>query len=287
MPLRALFLIVLLMLCGCRSVFFGAVNARQPAHDVVARKNLVYDAGHALALDVYTPPHADHAPVVVYFYGGSWMEGKRQWFRWMGEALAAQGVVAMIVDVRLWPRARMDGFLGDGARAVRWARDHAPAFGGDSYHLFVMGHSSGGQIAAMLAMDKQWLGAVGMKPRDLAGFIGVAGTYDFIPFDESEFYDMFGHTAAEQARSQPINFVDGDEPPALVLQGEKDTIVYPKEAYSLQARYQKAGEPLYLRLYPRVGHEGLLFAFGPMKAKASVLADTMAFIHQYAPAVSR
>ena len=286
MPIRVLVVLSLLLLGGCRTVFFGAVNARQPDTGVVAHKDMVYDAPHHLALDVYTPTHPAHAPVVVYFYGGSWMHGKRQWFRWMGEALAAQGVVAMIADVRLWPVTRMDGFLRDGAEAVRWAHDHAARFGGDPDHLFVMGHSSGGQIAAMLAMDKQWLGAVDMKPRDLAGFIGVAGTYDFIPFDERAFYEMFGHSTHEQARSQPINFVDGDEPPALILQGARDTIVYPKEAYSLQARYVAQGEPVELRLYPNVGHEGLLFSFGPLKARTTALADTMAFIHHYSSVAS-
>lgn len=269
------------LLAGCQAAFFGAVNLRQPQGELVSHRDLPFDPVHGLALDVYAPAHADHAPVVVYFHGGSWMTGKRQWFRWMGEALAAQGVVAIVPDVRPWPVARMDGFLSDGAEAVRWARDHAGEFGGDPSRLFVMGHSSGGQIAAMLAMDKQWLGAVGMKPRDLAGFIGVAGTYDFIPFDEPEFAEMFGHDAAEQARSQPINFVDGDEPPALLLQGETDTVVYPSEAISLEGRYRAMGEAVELKLYPKVGHEGLLFAFGPLKGKAPVVADTMAFIRRY------
>jgi acetyl esterase/lipase len=281
MTARAALLLLLLFLAGCQGAFFGTMNLRQPSGGVVAHRNITYDAASALELDVYSPPHADHAPVVVYFYGGSWMSGKRQWFRWMGEALAAQGVVAIVADVRLWPRTRLDGFLHDGAEAVRWARDHAGEFGGDPSHLFVMGHSSGGQIAAMLAMDRQWLAAVGMKPRDLAGFIGVAGTYDFIPFDEPEFYDMFGHTPEEEARSQPINFVDGDEPPALLLQGEKDTIVYPSEAVSLEGRYAQQGEPVELKLYPQLGHEKLLLAFGPLKNRAPVLADTMAFIHRY------
>jgi len=281
MTARATLLLLLLFLAGCQGAFFGTMNLRQPSGNVVAHRNITYDATSALALDVYAPPHADHVPVVVYFYGGSWMSGKRQWFRWMGEALAAQGVVAVVADVRLWPRTRLDGFLHDGAEAVRWARDHASEFGGDPSHLFVMGHSSGGQIAAMLAMDRQWLAAVNMKPHDLAGFIGVAGTYDFIPFDEPEFYDMFGHTPDEQARSQPINFVDGDEPPALLLQGEKDTIVYPSEALSLEGRYVQQGEPVELKLYPNLGHEKLLLAFGPLKSRAPVLADTMAFIHRY------
>ncbi len=203
-----------LLLAGCHATFFGAVNARQSSTGVAAHRDILFDPAHDLALDVYSPADASHAPVVVYFYGGSWMTGKRQWFRWMGEALAAQGVVAIVADVRPWPEVRMEGFLQDGAEAVRWARDHAAGFGGDPAHVFVMGHSSGGQIAAMLATDKRWLATAGMKPRDLAGFIGVAGTYDFIPFDEPEFYEIFGHAPGSRpCRSRSISSMATNRPP--------------------------------------------------------------------------
>ncbi len=276
-----LLLASLLALGGCQATFFAAVNAGQSTKGVVPHRDNVYDAEHDLKLDIYAPAHAEHAPVVVYFYGGSWMHGKRQWYRWMGEALAAQGVVAMVADYRLWPAVRMDGFLHDGADAVRWARDHAAAFGGDPTRLFVMGHSAGGHIAAMLATDAAWLGAVGMKPRDLAGWIGVAGAYDFLPLDEAAFVDMFGSTPDEQARSQPVNFVNGDEPPALLLQGEADTVVYPEEAISMEGRYRQVGEPVTLKLYPKLGHEKLVFALGPLHRQAPVMQDVMAFIRSH------
>lgn len=276
-----LLLASLLALGGCQATFFAAVNAHQPSAGVVAHRDNVYDAAHDLKLDVYAPAHADLAPVVVYFYGGSWMHGKRQWYRWMGQALATQGIVAIVADYRLWPAARMDGFLHDGAEAVRWARDHAADYGGDPSHLFTMGHSSGGHIAAMLATDRQWLGAVGMKPRDLSGWIGVAGAYDFLPLDEPEFVDMFGASAEAQARSQPINFVDGDEPPALLLQGEADTVVFPSEAISMEGRYRQAGEPVTMKLYPTLGHEKLVFALGPLHAEAPVMRDVVDFVRTH------
>ncbi|NID17111.1 alpha/beta hydrolase [Luteibacter yeojuensis] len=267
-----------LLLAGCHATFFGAVNLVQPIADVVARPDNVFDPAHGLALDVYAPPHAVHAPVVVYFYGGDWTTGKRQWYRWIGEALAAQGIVAMIPDYRHWPAVRMDGFLRDGAEAVRWARDHAAEFGGDPSRLFVMGHSAGGHIAAMLATDKQWLATVGMKPRDLSGFVGVAGAYAFLPLDEPRYVAMFGNSPEEQARSQPIDFVDGDEPPALLLQGEEDTEVFPSEAISMEGRFRQMGEPVELKLYPRLGHEGLVFALGPLHRTAPVLRDVANFV---------
>jgi acetyl esterase/lipase len=277
-----LFLVTLgtLFLSGCQSALFSVVNARQPQAGTVAHQNITFDASHGLSLDVYSPPDARDAPVVVFFYGGSWKSGKRQWYRWVGEALAARGIVTVVPDYRQWPKVRLDGFMHDGAEAVRWTHDHAGEFGGDASHLYVMGHSAGGHIAALLATDARWLGTVGMKPRDLSGFIGLAGPYDFLPLTSDDFIDMFGRTAEEQARSQPINFVDGDEPPALLLQGASDGTVRPSNALSLQRHYQVRGEQVDLKLYPDTGHMGILFGLGAGQHKAPVLEDVVAFIRK-------
>jgi acetyl esterase/lipase len=270
-----------LLLSGCQSALFGVVNARQPSAGTVAHRNITFDASDGLSLDVYSPPNARDAPVVVFFYGGSWKSGKRQWYRWVGEALAAKGIVTVVPDYRQWPKVKLDGFMRDGAEAVRWAHDHAGEFGGDSAHLFVMGHSAGGHIAALLATDARWLGGVGMTPRDLSGFIGLAGPYDFLPLTSDSFIDMFGHTADEQARSQPVNFVEGDEPPALLLQGDADGTVKPSNALSLQRRYEARGEAVEVKLYPGVGHMGVLFGLGPSGGNASVLDDVVEFVRRY------
>ncbi|MGY3229471.1 acetyl esterase/lipase [Luteibacter sp. HA06] len=277
-----LFLVTLgtLLLSGCQSALFSVVNARQPSAGTMAHQNIVFDVTDGLSLDVYAPPNARNAPVVVFFYGGSWKSGKRQWYRWVGEALAAQGVVTVVPDYRQWPKVRLDGFMHDGAEPVRWAHDHAGDFGGDTTHLFVMGHSAGGHIAALLATDARWLGAVGMKPRDLAGFIGLAGPYDFLPLTNDDFIDMFGQTAEQQARSQPVNFVEGDEPPALLLQGETDNTVKPSNALSLQRHYEARGEHVEVKLYPDTGHMGVLFGLGTGKHKAPVLRDVVTFVRK-------
>jgi acetyl esterase/lipase len=277
-----LFLVTLgtLLLSGCQSTLFSVVNARQPSAGTVAHQNIVFDVTDGLSLDVYAPPNARNAPVVVFFYGGSWKSGKRQWYRWVGEALAAQGIVTVVPDYRQWPKVRLDGFMHDGAEAVRWAHDHAGDFGGDTTHLFVMGHSAGGHIAALLTTDARWLGAVGMKPRDLSGFIGLAGPYDFLPLTNDDFIDMFGQTAEQQARSQPVNFVEGDEPPALLLQGEADGTVKPSNALSLQRHYEARGEHVEVKLYPDTGHMGVLFGLGTGKHKAPVLRDVVTFVRK-------
>jgi acetyl esterase/lipase len=277
-----LFLVTLgtLLLSGCQSALFSVINARQPSAGTVAHQNIVFDASLGLSLDVYSPPNARNAPVVVFFYGGSWKSGKRQWYRWVGEALAAKGIVTVVPDYRQWPKVRLDGFMHDAAEAVRWAHDHAGEFSGDAARLFVMGHSAGGHIAALLATDARWLGAVGMKPRDLSGLIGLAGPYDFLPLTNKDFVDMFGHAAKQQAHSQPVNFVDGDEPPALLLQGETDGTVRPSNALSLQRQYEARGEHVEVKLYPDTGHMGVLFGLGPSKTNAPTLDDVVNFVQK-------
>ncbi|MGH8090916.1 MAG: alpha/beta hydrolase [Rudaea sp.] len=269
-----------LALGGCANLFFAAVDRLEYSRNVVERDRIVFDAGHDLALDAYAPVGASGDPVVVFFYGGSWSEGKRHWYRYVGDALASNGVVALIPDYRKYPDVRFPAFMHDAAHAVAWAREHAAEFGGDPRRIFVMGHSAGGQIAALLACDKRYLAAVGMRPRDLAGMIGVAGAYAFLPFVEDE-PEIFGDDAQGRYDSQPINFVDGDEPPMLLLQGTDDEEVPPNNAEAMAERAQAMDGTATLKLYPDVGHNRILLALARgHEAHIPTLADTLAFIRR-------
>jgi acetyl esterase/lipase len=285
-PIRRRFVATILLLLGgglltgCQAALFGSLNASTGKTDVVVQRDVVFDPAHRLALDVYRLPGTEHAPVVIFFYGGSWKSGKRQWYRWVGEALAQRGLVVVIPDYRLWPKVRLDGFMQDAAQAVAWTHAHAGDYGGNSAQLFLMGHSAGAHIGALLATDAHWLNAVGMQPRDLSGFIGLAGPYDFLPLNDSDFIDMFGSTHDAQLRSQPVHYVNGDEPPMLLLQGTTDKIVWPRNAQSLAAAMERENEPVELKMYPDIGHMAILFAMSrPFRSKAPVLDDAVDFIH--------
>ncbi|MBB6241556.1 alpha/beta hydrolase [Rhodanobacter sp. MP1X3] len=268
------------LLTGCQATLFAGLNATSHHGDVIVDHDVTFDAEHGLAMDIYRLPHTEHAPVVVYFYGGSWKSGKRQWYRFVGEALAKRGLVVMIPDYRLWPKVKLDGFMQDGARAVAWTHTHAGEYGGDNKELFVMGHSAGAHIAALLATDAHWLADDGMQPRQLAGFIGLAGPYDFLPLKDPDFVDMFGPTHEAQLRSQPVHFVNGDEPPMLLMQGTTDKIVWPRNTLSLAAAMRREHEPVEVKLYPGIGHFALLFSLSEQfRSKAPALNDTVDFIH--------
>lgn len=290
LPRAVLLLGVWLLLSGCEATLFAGLNATDRRAGIETQHGIVFDTPHRLALDVYRPAHATHAPVVVFFYGGSWVRGERAWYRFVGTALASHGVVAVIPDYRKYPAVKMDGFMQDAARAVAWAHDHAQALGGAPDDLFVMGHSAGGQIAALLATDATWLAPYHLHPDQLAGVIGLAGCYDFmpIPANEKDMLGMFGTTPAAQARAQPVRFVHGAEPPMLLLQGSADHEVDPANARSLAQALQAQHDDVTLRMYPGVGHNALVFALArPLHADAPTLDDVLRFIHAHPPAAAR
>lgn len=284
-PLHIVILLsVALLLSGCEASLFAGLNATDRRAGIVAEHGIVFDPQHQLKLDVYRPRNAEHAPVVVFFYGGSWVRGERAWYRFVGTALASHGVVTVIPDYRKYPHVKMDGFMTDAARAVAWTFAHATAWGGRANDIFVMGHSAGGQIGALLATDPSWLTPYNLHPFDLAGFIGLAGCYDFmpIPASEKDMLGMFGRDAASQARAQPVRFVHGHEPPMLLLQGEADHEVEPSNAISLAHVLKAHHEEVWLRLYPGVSHNALVFALSrPFHADAPTLDDVMRFIHAH------
>lgn len=265
-------------------MLFGALNATNQRQGIQLQRDQTFDPIHHLALDIYRPRHTRHAPIVVFFHGGDWTHGRRQWYRFVGTALAAHGVITLIPDYRKYPKVSWHGFMRDAAHAVAWAHAHAAQLGGDPQSLFVMGHSSGGQIAALLATDPSWLAADGLPLHDIAGFIGLAGVYDFVPLPKKEagMREIFGNQPADQQRADPYTFIHPHDPPMLLLQGTADHEVDPAESIALARKAQAVHDDAELKLYPDVGHMALIFALTqPMRDKAPTLHDVLAFIHTH------
>lgn len=240
-----------------------------------------YGPGPRQSLDIYSPHWtARHLmPVVVFFYGGGWAEGDRALYRFVGAALAARGFVTLIPDYRVYPDVRFPAFLEDAARSVHWARTQVGAFGGDPTRMVLMGHSAGAHLAAMLAFDRQWLGAYGLVPgRDLRGMVGLAGPYDFLPLRTAVLQSIFG-PESRWPESQPIRFVDGTAPPAWLASGRVDPVVDPGNAVRLASRIQAAGGRAQVRIYECVGHPTLLGALSPLlRPLAPVARDVARFV---------
>jgi acetyl esterase/lipase len=237
-----------------------------------------YAPGARHTLDVCRPKTATAAPVIVFFYGGGWRSGSKRTYRYVAKALARRGYVAVLPDYRVYPQARYPDFLDDGALAVRWVKDNAERFGGDPQKIFLMGHSAGAYIAAMLAVDATWLQKVGLVPsRDISGLIGISGPYDFLPLKDDVLKIIFG--GADRPQTQPITHVTAGAPPALLLTGDKDDVVGAGNSIRLAERLRAAGDEATAVIYPRIGHYIIVAAIAPIiRCLVPVLRDTDAFI---------
>jgi len=266
---------------GLISLVWMAIVAATPsvAQGVQISKSLPYAGGARHSLDVYRPSGARRAPVIVFIYGGSWQNGEKSTYSFVGEALARRGYITLIPDYRVYPAVRIGGMLEDCAQVVKWARDNAARFGGDPNTIYLMGHSAGAYNAAMLSFDGRWLKSAGLSPRQIAGFIGVSGPYDFLPLKDRTLAEIFG--GADRADTQPINFVSRRGPPALLATGTFDTTVDPANSTRLAVRMRASGNDVTLRRYPAVGHVTILGGFGtPFQPLVPVLDDVDTFIRR-------
>lgn len=241
-----------------------------------------YGADPRHLLDVYQPDSGTvpgNAPIVLFFYGGNWTRGERAEYRFVGEALAANGIIAVVADYRLSPHVCYDGFLGDCALALQWTLSHAISLGGDPARVMVMGHSAGAYNAAMLALDPRWLAPLRLTPDRLAGWIGLAGPYDFLPIVDPEVRVAFGWPQTP-ADSQPICYANAKAPRALLLAARNDKVVdTQRNTVALANRLRAAGTEVDMRIFDRLSHVTTVAALArPLDWLAPVLPTVVAFV---------
>jgi acetyl esterase/lipase len=271
-----------LLAAGCTLSTFDALAPRDRGARRVA-VNARYGEEARQTLDVYAPADlAAPAPVLVFFYGGSWRNGDKNDYEFLGHALAAQGFVTVMPNYRLVPTVRFPDFLEDCAAAVAWTASNVAALGGDPNRMVFAGHSAGAYNAVMIVLNGAYLDAAGVDRSAVRGAVGLAGPYDFYPFDVSATQDAFGAFPDPQA-TQPVHFARADAPPLLLLWGEDDDTVGPRNIEGLERAMREVGGAVETRRYPGVDHIDILLALSrPFRERAPVLADVTAFAQRVA-----
>ena len=252
-----------------------------------SREGVPYGPLARQQLDIYTPTARAPAggwPMAVFFYGGSWNTGERADYRFVGTALAAHGVLTLVADYRLYPEVRYPDFLNDSAQALAFGLTEGAHLGANPKRIFVMGHSAGAYNAAMLALDPRWLGATGHTSGELAGWIGLAGPYDFFPTDNVDAQPVFFHPNYPAA-AQPIEYGSANAPRSFLAAPVNDVLVSPtRSTQGLAKRLRMAGASVTLKMYERSSHTTLIGAMAwPLRWIAPVHADVLAFIETAPP----
>ncbi len=245
----------LLLLSGCSPL--TVVNSIAPDDGFEVQKGIPYGRHERQKLDVYSPlePVPD-APVIVFFYGGSWKNGERGKYRFVGQALSDKGYTTVIPDYRLYPEVRYPAFVEDGAAAVAWVRNNlAEAQRG----IVLLGHSAGAHLAALVVLDKRYLETAQLDQSAITGMIGLAGPYGFEPQKFRRFKDIFA-TAKPPEVSQPIHYARADAPPLLLIHGTDDTTVLPAHSELLEKLTREKGGRAEKIDLQEVGHFSIILA---------------------------
>lgn len=225
--------------------------------------------------------NASPRPVVIFIHGGSWSHGTAAEYAFVARNLAREGYVGVSAGYRLVPGGEYPAMLQDGAAAVRWVHENISRFGGDPDRIVLMGHSAGAYNAVMLALDRQWIERAGVPPGSLRGAIGLAGPYDFLPLDSDSTRKAFGQ-AADLASTQPLRRVAGDAPPLLLMTGEADTTVRPRNTRALARAMAAAGRSAETVFVPDMGHVGILLALSqPLTGDRGVRRAIAAFLARH------
>ena len=273
----AVTLIAAAVVASCGSLAFTVANL--PAHfgKFERRAGIAYGNLPRQSLDVYVPHGAHDKPIIVFWYGGGWEDGGKSNYRFVGAALAESGYVAVLPDYRLYPAVRFPAFVDDAAAALAWVAAHARDIGGDPHRIYVAGHSAGAHQAAMLAYDPARIARAGLAPDTIRGFIGLSGPYVLNPNDAT-LNDIF-RAPYSRGDWQPFELARAGAPPALLLQGEADTVVDAGHTRKFAERLSVLGVPVTARLYPGRGHRDTVAAFAAASPnKLPVLAEISVFV---------
>lgn len=279
---RRLYLILLcaLILSSCSAA--DLLNATIPREGYVITRDIAYGTQPRQKLDIYLPDHAQHLPLIVFFYGGSWQKGSKSDYRFLGQALTEQGFAVAVVDYRLYPEVRYPTFVEDAARAVAYLHQHAGHYGANPDALYVAGHSAGAYMAMMVGADPHYLENAGGKRSWIRGIIGIAGPYNFLPFRDDTIKAIF--SAAPDAKTQPINHLSGDIPPVFLATGDDDDTVDPRNSTSLRDALAKRGTPVTYHHYPDTGHIGIILSLADgFRERTPLLRDITQFVAQHSP----
>jgi acetyl esterase/lipase len=257
------------------------------------QRDLVFDAEHQLKLDWYESKQAgNNSPLIIFFYGGGWMTGDKSQYLFAAQALTARGYQVVIPNYRLYPQVKFPEFLTDAAKAVAYVQKQK---NGQAKHalakntqptspLFLMGHSAGGYIAAMIATDPQYLAQQQLDREIITAVVGIAGAYSFNPA-ETEYLPVFDHLQFTQQGFAPMQVdtrVQTTQSPMLLITGGKDVTVMQSNTDKLAAALSQVQSPFQLKQYPQLNHTQLMSVFvKPFRSRAPVVADIDAFFRQF------
>lgn len=224
-------------------------------------------------LDIYPAQTNEAAPVIIFVHGGSWRHGRKDQYRFAADAFIRKGYTVVMPDYIKYPskEARFPSFAEDLASATAWVKNNISEHNGDSSNLFLAGHSAGAHTVAILAADSQYLTSVGLTESDIKAVAGIAGPYSFIP-DWEVTKTVFG-PESRYPLMDVFNYIDGNEPPTILLHSSSDSQVGQYNTDGLHERMKAKGVDVQKVIYQGPSHIDMVTMLHPWFMKADDVAS--------------
>ena len=218
--------------------------------------DIPYGADYWQKIDLYLPPDATARglPTLLFMHGGYWTHGYKDWLGFMAPALVSLPALFISVGYRLSPAVQHPAALEDCLAALTWAYAHVAEYGGDPQRLFVGGHSAGGHLAALLALQPGLLTASGLPEDVINACFPVSGVYDLDDDLPADRLQAFLAPGASRADASPLHYVSGNRTPFLLAVGAQDFPVLYAQAHTMTAALRQAAGPVEFLEIARADH---------------------------------
>ncbi|MCX8103148.1 MAG: alpha/beta hydrolase [Candidatus Bipolaricaulota bacterium] len=254
------------------AVAVASVGSAQPSppYAFQAYTDIAYYAGPDAdpvkhRLDLFVPEGVKDVPVLLFVHGGGWTSGDKNLYSFIGRAFAEQGFATAVVNYRLSPKVQHPAHIEDVARAFSWVHKNIAQYGGDPEKIFVMGHSSGGHLIALLALDEKYLRAHDLPLAAIEGAIPISGIYDVTiepPAPVNIYRVVFGTDPQVRRDASPITHVGPNKPPFLIMYAQFDFPGFDAQARQLLSLLKQYENDAALVEIPGRDHVTIIFNIG-------------------------
>jgi len=249
-------------------VFSYSIPLAQPSgppYEFTATTNLIYYNGPGFnpqkhILDVFSPKDLPSAPVLFFIHGGGWRSGDKSIYPFLGRTFAQQGFVTVVISYRLTPEVQHPGHIQDVARAFAWTYKNIAQYGGNPNQIFVTGHSAGGHLAALLALNKKYLQAEGLSTDLIKGVSPISGVYNITAL--AGFNDVFTSDPEMRRDASPVAQVSDKQPPFLLIYAQNDLPTLDAQAVELSKLLQQKSTEAKTLLVPNKDHISIIGSIG-------------------------
>ena len=250
------------------------LNTITPSGSFEKMKDISFGDNPRLKLDIYQPTEPlPAAPVLVFVHGGSWSDGSKDLYKFVGEGFTSEGLTVVVPNYRLYPGISYPDPITDTAKAVAFTANRYP-----NRPLILMGHSAGAYNILMTALDPKHLKAEGLEVCDrVSGVVSLSGPTGIIPLAEEPYITIFpDRFTGEDA---PLGHTDKPAPPLFLMNGEADTTVYPQNALALAEKITARGGSAKAHIYPKLNHTDAVKVLSRyFDGDAKLKGDIMTFI---------